>query len=128
MIELDPAMSALILIDLQKGVLGMPLAPRSAADVLATGKGLAERFRAAKSKVVLVPVAFAEDFADALTQPVDQPMMRPPGGPPRDWNELADGLAAPGDIRIVKRQWGAFHGAELDGLRCDIANVASQRT
>ena len=28
--------------------------------------------------------------------------------------ELVDGLAKPGDIRITKRQWGAFHGTELD--------------
>ena len=28
--------------------------------------------------------------------------------------ELADGLAKPGDLRITKRQWGAFHGTELD--------------
>ena len=30
------------------------------------------------------------------------------------WSELADGLAAAGDIVITKRQWGAFHGTELD--------------
>ena len=28
--------------------------------------------------------------------------------------DLADGLAQPGDLRITKRQWGAFHGTELD--------------
>ena len=28
--------------------------------------------------------------------------------------ELADGLAKPGDILVTKRQWGAFHGTELD--------------
>ena len=28
--------------------------------------------------------------------------------------ELADGLAEPSDLRITKRQWGAFHGTELD--------------
>jgi nicotinamidase-related amidase len=113
-IRLDAATTALILIDLQKGVLGRPLAPRSGADVLATGKSLAEKFRAANAKVVLVNVGFAEDESDALSAPVDEPMMRPPGGRPKDWSELADGLAAPGDIRIVKRQWGAFHGTELD--------------
>ena len=30
------------------------------------------------------------------------------------WGDLADGLAADGDILIVKRQWGAFYGTELD--------------
>jgi nicotinamidase-related amidase len=114
MIRLDPATTALVLIDLQNGIVVMPLAPRSGADALAAGKSLAMRFRAANSKVVLVTVGFAEDYADVLSAPVDQPTKRPPGGMPREWSELADGLAQPGDLRIVKRQWGAFHGTELD--------------
>jgi len=114
MIQLDPATTALVLIDLQNGVVGRPLAPRSGPEALATGKSLAERFRAAEAKVVLVTVDFAEDYADALSTPVDQPMMRQPGGMPAGWSALADGLAQPGDLHIVKRQWGAFHGTELD--------------
>jgi nicotinamidase-related amidase len=114
MIRLDPSTTALVLIDLQNGIVGMPLAPRSGADALAAGKSLAMRFRAAKSKVVLVTVGFAEDYADVLSAPVDQPTRRPPGGMPKEWSELADGLAEPGDLHIVKRQWGAFHGTELD--------------
>jgi nicotinamidase-related amidase len=114
MIHLDPATTALVLVDLQNGIVGMPLAPRSGPDVLAVGKNLAERFRAAKAKVVLVRVDFAEDFADAPSTPVDQPMPRPPGGMPNEWSALAAGLAQPGDLHIVKRQWGAFHGTELD--------------
>jgi nicotinamidase-related amidase len=38
----------------------------------------------------------------------------PQGGFPAGFTELADGLAQPGDLRITKRQWGAFHGTELD--------------
>jgi nicotinamidase-related amidase len=120
MIQLDPATTALALIDLQNGIVGMPLAPRYGSDVLAVGKRLAERFRAAKAKVVLVRVDFAEDYADAPPAPVDQPMTRPPGGMPKEWSALAAGLAQPGDLHIVKRHWGAwgawgaFHGTELD--------------
>lgn len=114
MIHLDPATTALVLVDLQNGIVGMPLAPRSGPDVLAVGKTLAERFRAAKAKVVLVRVDFAEDYADAPSTPVDQPMTRSPGGMPKEWSALAAGLAQPGDLHIVKRHWGAFHGAELD--------------
>ena len=72
------------------------------------------RFRSAGAPVVLVNVAFSPDFKDALRQPVDQPTTLPPGGFPADFSELVDGLAAAGDIRITKRQWGAFHGTELD--------------
>ncbi|MDR3539075.1 MAG: hydrolase [Acetobacteraceae bacterium] len=112
--DLDPRTTALVLIDLQNGIVGMPLAPRSGAEVLANAKVLAERFRQAGAPVVLVRVAFAEDFADAPRQPVDQPLTRPPGGLPAGWSVLADGLAQPKDILITKRNWGAFHGTELD--------------
>jgi nicotinamidase-related amidase len=33
---------------------------------------------------------------------------------PADFSELADGLAKPGDLRVTKRQWGAFYGTEMD--------------
>jgi nicotinamidase-related amidase len=112
--HLDPRSTALVLIDLQKGIVGMPLAPRSGQEVLAKSRDLAERFRAAAAPVVLVRVAFAEDFADAPGQNVDQPMPGAQGGRPADWTALADGLAEPKDIIITKRQWGAFYGTELD--------------
>src|SRR6266853_1071140 len=35
-------------------------------------------------------------------------------GFPENFSELIDGLAKPGDILVTKRQWGAFHGTELD--------------
>lgn len=111
---LDPRSTALILIDLQNGILGMPLAPRGAAEVLATAKALAARFRAAGSLVVPVRVGWAHDYADAPRQPVDRPMTRPAGGLPAGWSDLAEGVAEPGDIPVTKRQWGAFTGTDLD--------------
>jgi nicotinamidase-related amidase len=82
--------------------------------VLAKGVTLARKFRAAGAPVVLVNVAFALDFGDALQAPVDEPPQMPPGGFPAGWADLADGLADPSDLRITKRQWGAFYGTELD--------------
>src|SRR6202000_563044 len=70
--------------------------------------------REAGAPVVLVNVGFAKDFKDALRQPVDQPLAAPPGGFPENFSELIDGLAKPGDILVTKREWGAFHGTELD--------------
>ena len=113
MLNLSAATTALILIDLQKGIVGLPTQPYSGAAVLDRGQEMARRFRAAKAPVVLVNVAFAADFADALKTPVDQPPQLP-AGLPEGWMELADGLAEPSDIRITKRQWGAFYGTELD--------------
>jgi nicotinamidase-related amidase len=114
MIELDPQSTALVLIDLQKGILGYTLAPTTADELLARGQSLAERFRAAKATVVLVNVAFSADGGDMLRQRVDEAPPVPAGGFPAGWSEFPPGLMQPGDLLITKRQWSAFHGTELD--------------
>jgi nicotinamidase-related amidase len=114
MIALDAQSTALVLIDLQKGILGYALAPITGQELLARGQALAERFRAAGSTVVLVNVAFAADGADMLRQRVDEPSPMPADGFPVGWNEFPPGLQQPGDLKITKRQWGAFYGTELD--------------
>jgi nicotinamidase-related amidase len=114
MIRLDPKTSALVMIDLQKGIVGRELQPHSAPDVLSGAKALAQKFRAAGAKVVWVTVGWEADFSDAPKAPVDSPMQLPPGGLPAAFMELVEGLAEPGDIHIRKRQWGAFYGTDLD--------------
>ena len=114
MIELDPRISALVLIDLQKGILGYSLTPVTSQELLERGRTLAERFRSAKATVVLVNVAFSPDGADMLHQPVDQAQPLPAGGFPAGWSEFPSGLMQAGDLQVTKRQWGAFHGTELD--------------
>jgi len=114
-LKLDPRTTALVLIDLQQGILGMQLAPHSAGEVVARSAGLGRRLADAGGTVVLVNVAFASDGADRPKQEVDEPMPVPPGGLPAGWSELAPDIAAiKSAIRITKRQWGAFHGTELD--------------
>lgn len=112
MIQLDPTTTALVLVDLQKGIVAMPVQPRSGQEAAAAGKSLAGRFRAAGAPVFLINVAFSPDGGDVLKAAVDQPAHG--GAPPVDWADLVDGLAEPSDLRITKRQWGAFHGTELD--------------
>jgi nicotinamidase-related amidase len=114
MTALDPKSTALVLIDLQQGILGYELVPNTGAQLLTGGQKLAERFRAAGAAVVLVNVDFAKDGADMLRQPVDEPSGMPKGGFPAGWSEFPPGLKQPGDVVITKRQWGAFHGTELD--------------
>ncbi|WP_298425541.1 hydrolase [Rhodoblastus sp.] len=114
MITLDPKSAALVLIDLQKGILQTPTAPHSGPEVVGRANLLAARFRHNGAPVFPVRVAFAPDFADAPRQTVDAPTPLPPGGLPAGWSDLADGVAAPGDIVIAKRQWGAFYGTELE--------------
>ena len=113
--KLDPRTTALVLIDLQQGILPFAQGPYSGAEVLAKGAALAARFRAVGAAVVLVRVGWAPDFADALKQPVDRPSPLPPGGLPAHWWDIPTELATvPGDILVVKRQWGAFYGTDLD--------------
>jgi nicotinamidase-related amidase len=110
MIALDPKSTALMLIDLQNGVLGHQLAPVSADDLLERGKALARRFRAAGAPVALVnvkpPLAGPERRVD---EPSALPKVLPTG-----FADLAPGLAAPGDILITKSTWGAFFRTDLD--------------
>src|SRR6202044_71473 len=114
MIALNASSTALVLIDLQKGILGYSLVPITGQELSARGHALAERFRAAGATVVLVNVDFAADGGDMLRQPVDEASPMPAGGFPAGWSEFPPGLQQPGDIKITKRQWGAFHGTELD--------------
>jgi nicotinamidase-related amidase len=80
---------------------------------VANAAKLAARFRAAQAPVVLVNVAFSPDFGDGVKVPVDEQFQMPPMPP--DWTDLVPELGqVPGDIRITKRQWGAFYGTELD--------------
>ena len=109
----DPKQTALVLIDLQKGILGRQTAPHSASDVLARSVRLADRFRSVGALVVLVHVSFSPDGGDRLTQPTDE--APPPAATQPGWDEISPELARdPKDIVITKRQWGAFYGTPLD--------------
>ncbi len=114
--HLDPKTTTLVLIDLQKGIVNRPLEPRPGSQVVGTARGLADTFRAAGAPVFLVHVKWAKDMSDMPSRNVDEAMAMPAGGLPDDWSDFADGLEQPGDLRIVKRQWGAFTGTELDTL------------
>jgi nicotinamidase-related amidase len=114
-ILIDPLKSALVLIDLQKLVVGMPLAPRSGPDVVRNASRLAARFRELGATVVLVRVAFEPDFKDFLNVPADAPSQLKAGSLPPGWSELVSEVGPqPGDLVITKRQWGAFYGTDMD--------------
>lgn len=108
--QLPAKTAALVLIDLQKGIMGMNTGPHAAADVFARSMTLAQRVRKAGGLVVRVRVSFSAGGVDAPRQPVDQPSNF--GSLPPDWDQLPD--LDPADVVITKRQWGAFTGTELD--------------
>jgi nicotinamidase-related amidase len=111
-LSFDPKSTALVLIDLQNGIMGRTLAPYSSSDVVARGAQLAAALRAKGGTVVYVRV----DLTDMLHLPVDAPTWDPNAPPPPAVaSELVpDSGYQAGDLVITKRHWGAFYGTELD--------------
>lgn len=113
-LKLDAGRTAIVVIDLQKGIAGRPGAPVPMATVIANTVRLLAAGRQAGAKPVLVHVGGAADGADRL-RPVADEQMRVTGNLPPDWTEFIPELdRQPGDIEILKRQWGAFYGTDLD--------------
>ncbi len=109
---LDPK-TALVVIDLQKGISQYPTAHPFKGVVAHTAR-LAQGFRDAKLPVILVNVAFSADGADRLVPRTDAPP-RAMANLPADFAELVPELGAqPSDLRITKRQPNAFYGTDLD--------------
>jgi len=108
---LDPR-TALVLIDLQKGITAMPTVD-PADQIVERAAALARAFRERELPVVRVRVAFSPDGGDVLRSRVDaQPPVTTRGA---DWAELREEIGTgPHDIIITKRQWDAFFGTELD--------------
>jgi nicotinamidase-related amidase len=114
-LTLDPATSALVLIDLQASNVERDLQPHAAAQVVANARRLADAVRAHGGLVV-----YARVLVNALLSlPADAPLRRPADAPPLP-HEACEIVAAvgmqSGDLLISKRQWGAFYGTELDLL------------
>ncbi|MFP1851124.1 hydrolase [Lonsdalea quercina] len=113
MLKLTPSSTALVLIDLQEGILPFAGGPYAAQDVVSRADKLATICRQNGATVILVRVGWSADFGDAPRQTVDQPNAA--GALPENWLTFASGLnLSDGDIRIIKHQWGAFYGTDLD--------------
>ena len=104
--QLDPT-AALILIDLQKGVLTVPTV-HPVGEILERSTRLARQFREHGLPVVLVNVA---GRAPGRTDAVVPAAALAPG-----WADLAPGLEQPGDIIVTKHRHGAFIGTALAGM------------
>lgn len=101
---LDPV-SALIVIDLQKGITARPLA-HPIQDVLARASELTSAFRRHRLPVVLVNVAGG---APGRTEQSGKLTDLPP-----DWADLVPELNRQADdILVTKRTWGAFSHTDL---------------
>jgi nicotinamidase-related amidase/predicted MFS family arabinose efflux permease len=101
------ATSALVVIDLQKGVIGLPCA-HPTGEIVGRAAQLASAFRARGLPVVLVNVA---GRAPGRTE------VQFTFTPPADWTELVPELGRqPSDYTVTKQQIGAFYGTALEQI------------
>ncbi|MGB6987284.1 MAG: isochorismatase family protein [Candidatus Aquilonibacter sp.] len=105
--QIDP-IAALVVIDLQKGIAGIPVAPHASADVIARSAKLAATFRAKNLLVVLVNVEGRAPGRSDTTFNFN---------PPPDWAELVPELnRQPSDHAVTKHQIGAFYCTALERI------------
>ncbi len=98
---------ALVVIDLQKGLVGLPTA-HPAGEVVAQAARLARAFRERGLPVVLVNVAGRAPGRTEIKFNFD---------PPADWTDLVPELdRQPGDYTVTKQQVGAFYGTALEQI------------
>ncbi len=110
---INPLTSALVVIDLQKGIINRLTAPYEAETVIKNAALLAEAFRSKHMPVFLIHVSASTDGKDSLHPIVDEPMQI--HTPPPDWSEIVPEMGPKSeDFVITKHQWGAFYGTELD--------------
>jgi nicotinamidase-related amidase len=111
-LELNAKETALVLIDLQNGIVGRQLAPYSGKDVVSKGSHLANAVREAGGTVVYVHVLVNE----VLPLQADKAMPRPSEPYPPEASELVEaaGYQDDKDVLITKRQWDAFYATNLD--------------
>jgi nicotinamidase-related amidase len=105
--QLDP-IAALVVIDLQKGIVGFQCGPHTTADVVKRTAELAGAFRKRNLPVILVNVeGRAPGRGDATFN----------FSPPADWAELVPELnRQPSDYTVTKFQIGAFYGTALERI------------
>lgn len=102
---LDPK-TALIIVDLQKGIVGLPVI-HPMGDIIVRARTLADAFRERGLPVVLVNVAGG---APGRTEQPRQTVTRPDG-----WTDIVRELdQQPSYISITKRTWGAFASTDLE--------------
>jgi len=112
-VAIDKSKTALVVIDLQKGIVGRQTAPYAPDVVIRNAAALAAAFRKNRMPVFLVRVTPSGGGKDRLSPMADIAM--PWQTPPPDFADIVPEMGPEqGDFVITKRHWGAFYGTELD--------------
>ncbi len=105
--------TAIIVIDLQKGITTIPTEPYTSKIVIENATKLLKAARKNNMHVFLVHVTPSPDMKDAL-RPQSESSFQISSYNPL-WSEFVPELdIQPSDFLITKHQWGAFYGTELD--------------
>jgi nicotinamidase-related amidase len=111
-LAIDKDKTALVVIDLQKGVVAAPTRPYPAQDVIKNAQKLVNTFRRNSMPVFLVHVDVTKETGLRVLSDESFPRSSPM---PPDWSEFVPEVTpTPTDIVITKRQWGAFYGTDLE--------------
>ena len=114
-IVIDKSKTALVVIDLQKGITSVTSQPHDSKIVIANAAKLAESFRKNNMPVFLVRVAPSADGKDRLNPLIDGENPWANRQLTADWSEIVPELnPQSGDHIITKKQWGAFYGTDLE--------------
>ena len=109
-LNLDPKKTALVLIDLQNGIVSRDTKPYAAGEVIERSRTLAKAFRAKGAPVVYVRVLISELLALQSDE-----VMNLPKDTPASASEIAESAGMQsGDLLITKRHWGAFAQTDLE--------------
>ncbi|MDR3519502.1 MAG: hydrolase [Candidatus Pacebacteria bacterium] len=111
---IDKIKTAIVVIDLQKGITSGETYPHSAKDVIEKTAQLLKIFRKNNMPIFLVRVTFGSDPKERLNLITDV-TWNSSRQMPDDWAEIVPELSPERNaVIIIKKQWGAFYGTELE--------------
>lgn len=111
---IDRDKTALVVIDLQKGIVARKTEPHPSSQVIENTVKILEQFRKNNMQVFLVHVGFSKDGKDRLNPRTDNDQTMG-GNPPADWTDFVPEVGPKdSDYVIFKHNWGAFYGTDLE--------------
>ena len=112
-LEINKNKTAIVVIDLQKGIAAIESEPYPVKKVIENVSNLLGYIRKNNMTVFLVHVSPSPDLKDSLHPKAETTFSMSAFNP--SWSEFVPELnVQPTDFLITKHQWGAFYGTELD--------------
>lgn len=111
-LTINKTKTALVVIDLQKGITSQPTKPYLAQNVIKNASKLVNVFRENDMPVFLVHVIITKE---TMLNVLSDESFLSSSTPSPDWSEFVPEMSPTSkDIIISKRQWGAFYGTDLE--------------